>query len=97
MKELTFEEFCELPMTYTLGMCGDSVAQRAYRNNDIGLQREVITERKRRGDIYSGWRDGEVYYYLDGDTNEYRTPDQVYVAYMARVCGVTGDDVRRMK
>lgn len=88
MKELTFEEFCELPMQYTMGTTGDWGAHRMYRNEDAKLQKEVVTKRKRHGDLYGGWKDGEAYYYLDGDPNTYRTPDQVYVAYMERVCGV---------
>lgn len=87
MTELTFEEFCDLPLTYTGGMTGDWGAHRAYRNEDAKLQKEVVTKRKRHGDIYGGWKDGDVYYYLDGDSNTYRTLDQVYLAYMERVCG----------
>lgn len=91
MKELTYEEFCELPMTYVLGTTGDWGAHRAYRNDECKLQREVVTKRKRHGDIYGGWKDGEIYYYLDGDQNTYRTTDQVYVAYMEKVCGIKGE------
>lgn len=84
--ELTFEEFCQLPLRYCLGLVSDVGARRLYRNDQIGLQKEVITKRKRNGDIYSGWRKGEAYYFLDRDPKEYRTPDQVYVAYMEKVC-----------
>ena len=87
--ELTYEEFCQLPMIYTFGLNGDHGAQRMYRNEGAGLQKEVFTKRKVFGDIYSGWHDGEVYFYLDGDERTFRTPDQVYVAYMEHACGVT--------
>jgi len=86
MKEYTFEEFCALQLEYTFGMCFDWGAHRMYRQNDIGMQKEVVTKRNRKNDIYSGWKDGEVYFYLDGDENTYRTADQVYVAYMEKAC-----------
>ena len=88
-QELTFEEFCALPLQYTLGFSGDDGAQRMYRNEDIGLQKEVHTKRKRHGDIYGGWRDPVVAYFLDGDDRKFDTSDQVYVAYMEIICGVT--------
>jgi hypothetical protein len=90
MKELTFEEFCALPLQYTLGFSGDAGAQRMHRNEEIGLQKEVHTKRKRYGDIYSGWRKEVVAYFLDGDDRQFDTPDQVYVAYMEKICGITG-------
>ena len=86
--ELTFKEFCELPLTYTSGMTGDWGAHRMYRNADVGLQKEIVTQRAHHGDIYGGWKDSKVYYFLDGDPNTYKTIDQVYVAYMEKVCGV---------
>lgn len=86
--ELTFEEFCALPMQYTIGMTGDFYARRMYRNEKCGVQKEIFTKRKVPGDIYSGWHDGEVYFYLDGDERQFRTVDQVYVAYMEHACGV---------
>ncbi len=92
MTELTFEEFCEQPLRYTLGTTGDAGAHRMYRNDDLGIQKEVHTKRRRHGDIYSGWCDAEVYFYIDGDPNEYRSAAEVYVAWMAKVCGVEDDD-----
>lgn len=88
MNELTFEEFCSTPLEYSQGMTGDWGARRLYRNNDLRIQKEVLTKRKRHGDIYGGWKDGEVYFFLDGDEREFRTVDQLYVAYMENVCGV---------
>lgn len=86
--QLTFEEFCQLPLQYTLGFSGDGGAQRMYRNEEIGLQKEVHTKRKHHGDIYGGWCDPVVAYFLDGDERKFDTPIQVYVAYMEKVCGV---------
>ncbi len=87
MSELTFEEFCQQPFNYVLGMTGDAGAHRMYRNDDLGIQKEVSAKRTRHGDIYSGWRDTEVYFFLDGDPAEYRCAAEVYVAWMAKVCG----------
>jgi len=88
MNELTYEEFCKQPLRYTLGMTGDWGAQRQYRNDDLGVQKETITRRKRHGDIYSGWRTAKVGFFLDGDPREFTTVAELYVAWMARVCGV---------
>lgn len=86
--ELTYEEFCELQFTYTLGVNYDWGAQRVYRNEDCGVQMEHVTKRNRHGDIYSGWQEQQTAYFLDGDERQFNEPDQVYVAYMEKVCGV---------
>lgn len=90
MKELTFEEFCKLPLQYTLEMTFDWGAILMRRNDGIGLQVETVTKRKRKGDIYSGWKEQKQYYFLDGDDRQFDTQDQVYVAYMEKVCGIEG-------
>ena len=87
-RELTFEEFSQQPLTYTLGMSGDGGAHRAYRNEELGIQKEVVTERKRYGDIYGGWKDAQVYFYLDRDPREFRSSADLYVAWMEKVCKV---------
>ena len=92
MKELTYEEFCELPFRYTLGMSFDWGAQRMHRNDEYGLQIEHVTKRKRHGDIYSGWRKQETTYFLDGDDRQFETSDQLYVAYMEKACGIKTPD-----
>lgn len=88
MKELTFEEFCELPLQYTFGLTFDWGAHRIHRNYDIGLQIETVTKRKKFGDIYSGWQDQKRYFFLAGDDRQFDTIDQVYVAYMEKVCEI---------
>lgn len=88
MNELTYEEFCKQPLRYTLGITGDWGAHRKYRNDELGIQKETVTRRKRHGDIYSGWRTGKSYYYLDDDDREFKNIAELYVAWMARVCGV---------
>jgi hypothetical protein len=88
MKELTFEEFCNLPLTYYFGTNGDAGCSRLYRNNDFKFQKEVHTKRKKKGDIYSGWKEPIVVYFLDNDDREFTTVDQLYVAYMEKVCQI---------
>ena len=88
MNELTYEEFCEQPLRYTLGMTGDWGAHRKYRNDELGIQKETITKRKCYGDIYSGWRTAKICFFLDNDPREFPSVAELYVAWMARVCGV---------
>lgn len=87
--ELTYEEFLQQPLRYAMGMRFDWGAHRVYRNDALGIQKEVVTKQKVKGDIYSGWKDPDVALYLDGDKREFKTSDQLYVAYMEKVCGVT--------
>lgn len=91
MMELTFEEFCKLPLLYTLGMRFDWGAKRMYRNEQIGLQVEVVTKQMIHGDIYSGWHPEKRAYFLDNDERQFDTADQAYVAYMEKVCGIKGE------
>ena len=86
--ELTYEEFTAMPMQYTIGFSGDSGAHRMYRNEQLGIQKETTTKRKRFGDIYSWWCATEVAFYLDGDPREFRCAAEVYVAWMAKQCNV---------
>ena len=88
MSELTFEEFCQQTMVYTMGITCDWGDQRMCRNEQLGIQREVITKRKRHGDIYSGWKDGQIAYFLDGDEREFKTGADLYVAWMEKVCSI---------
>lgn len=86
--ELTYEEFCTKPLQYTQGMTFDWGAMRLHRNEELGIQKETVTKRKRKGDIYSGWREPSIAFFLDGDERQFDTPDQLYVAYMEKACGV---------
>lgn len=86
--ELTYEEFCAKPLTYTQGMRFDWGAHRMHRNEELGIQKEVITEQEECGNIYSGWKPATVAFFLDGSDKQYDTPDQLYVAYMEKVCGI---------
>jgi hypothetical protein len=84
--ELTYEEFTSLPMQYTLGMTGNWGAQRMYRNERFGVQKEVVTERETPGDLYGGWKEPKVSFFLDGDPREFSNSAECYEAYMALVC-----------
>lgn len=92
--ELTYEEFCQKPLTYYQGMRFDWGAMRLHRNDELGIQKETVTKQKIKGNIYSGWKDPDVVFFLDGDKREFKTPDQLYVAYMEKVCGIkpTGEE-----
>ena len=81
VKKLTFEEFEKLPFTYRTGMRTSKGAQRAYRNDEHRLQKEVITKFNPRTQT---WASGKVYYYLDGDPAEYKTVEEYYAAYIRR-------------
>ena len=81
LKKLTFEEFCALPFKYRTGARYTNKAHRAYRNDEHGLQKEVITKRNAHT---QEWGVGQVYYYLDRDLKEYRTPQEYYEAYIRR-------------
>jgi hypothetical protein len=85
MEELTFEEFCALPLLYCTGITFETGAQRLYRNNEHGIQKEVFTKRSLHT---QQWGEGEVYFYVDDDPREFRTVADCYVAYMEKVCGV---------
>jgi hypothetical protein len=88
MKELTFEEFCDLPLTAGWRFSLDSGSLTYYANKSAGLTISIFTPLKRKGDIYSGWKKSIRHYYLEGDDKVYETSDQAYVAYMEKVCGI---------
>jgi len=86
MKELTFQEFCDLPITAGWRFSLDSGSLTYFANKSAGLTISIFTPFKRKGDIYSGWGKSIRRYYLDD--NVYETSDQAYVAYMEKVCGI---------
>ena len=86
MKELTFAEFSELPLTYTFGLSASTYAVRQYQNLEYGIAKEVNTpfnEKKWK------WGKPKVVYFMPNDKRNFDTVDQLYVAYMEKVCGVT--------
>jgi len=82
MKEYTFEEFCQLPMTMTYHL----VAEREYTsirsNKQTGIAKIAITPNE-----HNGYK-GKTQIFYSFDRKSYDTADQVYVAYMAKACGV---------
>lgn len=83
--EFTFDEFCNLPFTYTIGIRTSSYAVRHYQNQTYGLVKEVRTPyNKRKGD----WGTPSIYWFMQDDKRNFMTFDQLYVAYMEKVCGV---------
>ena len=84
MKELTYEEFCELTYTYSLGLHGDWGAARLYRNDEYGLQWELHTKK----DGLGRWGEEVHARFVDGDPREFRSRAEQYVAYMEKVCGI---------
>lgn len=85
MTELTFEEFCEQPMQYCMGMSADTYARRLWRNNALGIQKETFTKRNPRT---MRWGLGSTSYFLDNDPREFGDIADLYVAWMHRVCNV---------
>lgn len=71
-----------------MGISFDWGSLRMYRNEELGIQKDAVTKRKRCGDIYSGWKDAQVSFFLDSDEREFKTIDQLYLAYMEKACGV---------
>jgi hypothetical protein len=84
---ISFAEFVNLPMTYCQGMSGDWGGHRVYRNNEHGLQMEVVTARTKGGT----WKKGQHYYYLDGNDREFETAAACYQAYRWRRGGEAVD------
>lgn len=74
---ISYAEFASLPTTYVRGMAGEWGAHRVYRNDEHGLQVEVITGRTRSGT----WTKGQRYYFLDGDDREFESVEACYQAY----------------
>lgn len=85
MIELTFAEFCELPLLYHTGISFETGAQRLYRNDAHGIQKEVFTKRNPHT---HQWGNGKAYYFVDGDPRQFETVADWYVAYMEKICGI---------
>lgn len=64
LPELTFDEFTKLHMTNLFHISYDWGAANVDVNFEYGLRKERITKRKVKGDIYSGWQEAEVGYFL---------------------------------
>lgn len=85
MKELTFEEFSELPMPT---MCHVDMTRgwaSLKRNDEYGIQVEIFGRRNKWGEVMDKV---DVYLYLDGDQRMFRSAAECYLAYMRKACGV---------
>ena len=83
--EFTFEEFCNLPLTYTQGITTTNYAIRHYKNQTYNIVKEVLTPYKSR---LGEWGQPIVFYFMPDDKRNFMTIDQLYVAYMEKVCGI---------
>lgn len=84
MKELTFEEFCSKPMRLVMHISGEKEHYLHRFNDELGVTKVVVTKVKKHG----GFCKSSTIYLLDYDTRTFTTADQVYLAYMEKVCGV---------
>ena len=84
MTELTFEEFCALPMRLVMHISGEKEHYLHSCNDDVGVSRLVVTRVKKNGEFGKSHSS----YLLTSDERVFLTADQVYLAYMERVCGV---------
>lgn len=75
---LTYEEFRKLPMQYVLGINRDDYCARKYINEQFGICKEVVTERNVAGNIYSGFKEPLVSFYLGNDGEIYKSAREFY-------------------
>ena len=85
MRELTYAEFCELPLKLVWHFSCDTEHVLTKANKETGTFKHTVTRVKRNGEF------GKVTttYALRDDKRTFTTVDQVYVAYMEKACGVT--------
>lgn len=85
LPELTFEEFGRIKLRYTYGLSLDTGAFRQYCDDKTGVCRETYTA---RNPDTGAWSKSKVWYYMKRDKRVFDTPDQLYVAYMEKACGI---------
>ena len=85
MIEYTFDEFCQLPMGLDMHISMITEHYITKRQKDTDVCKTTITKIKRNGEI------GKSKTFFTYDGKAYDTADQVYVAYMAKACGVKHD------
>lgn len=83
--ELTYEEFCAMPMQYVKGIRMRDSAIRQYGNIGLGFYKEINTPYDERT---GEWGAPKVALYLSDDKRTFDTADQLYVAYMEKACGM---------
>jgi hypothetical protein len=65
-------------MTYLFGLNHDAYCARKYVNEQFGICKEVITPRNVAGDIYSGFKEPKVSYYMGNDGQIYDSAQELY-------------------
>ena len=83
-KELTFEEFCAQPMQLVMHISGEKEHYLHRCATDVGVSKITITRVKKTG----GFGKSYSTYHLRDDERVFKEADQVYLAYMEKVCGV---------
>ena len=64
-----------------------------WRNDQYGVQREVITQREHFDEMWcTGWKEPKRFWFLDNDPRTFRSEVECYEAYMATVCKVEVED-----
>lgn len=86
-KELTFAEFCAMPMQMVMHINGDKENYLHRFNDELRVSKTTITKKNKYGEFT---KSSDVYI-LDNDKRNFQTADQVYLAYMEKVCGVKHD------
>lgn len=84
MKELTFEEFCAQPMELVMHISAEKEHYLHRHAKDVGVSKITITKVKKTG----GFGKSTSTYYMKDDKRVFATPDQAYLAYMEKVCGL---------
>lgn len=74
---LTYELFSKLSVQYVFGINTDDYCARRYVHAKSGITKEVVTPRKIRGDIYSGFGEPDICYYMS-NSPVYPTAQALY-------------------
>lgn len=85
LPELTFEEFCAKPMQLVIHLNGQKENYLHRHCPEVQVSTITISKKNKWGDI-TGSKTTYIFS-LTGD--DYDTADQVYLAYMENVCGIT--------
>ena len=70
----------DISWEYLGGMHNEKAALRRYVDRKLGIEKEVITKRTRKG----GWGIGQAYYYITGSDREYLTVERLLKALNKR-------------
>jgi hypothetical protein len=82
LSDITFEDFCKLPMVYVQGLRTDKGAHRVYINKEYGLQKELVTRFSQKT---FKWGKGKLYFFLDGDKTTYKSAKECYEALIKKL------------